>query len=1117
MPFETVFSLWNTSGPDSVAALGVEVIIKACLILSLIAIVAQARSRLSAAMRHRLWCCAFVGLLIIPVMAIGLPGWQLPVLPSSPNATADLRDGQARPPSPDAGIPTASDAKRIGEFANVSDDSQLNAIAASKSARFKPIGNDVANTESGVALAGTSQAALAYTRQSNWTGTLFAVWLFGVVVALIPLPVSAFRAARLLRASQRMQDEDWLRLLDEIKDRFGLKGDIQLFEIGQRVIPMTWGFARSIVLLPATSADWSTRRKRIVLAHELAHVARRDLRWQVLARIACAVHWFNPLAWYALRRLRTEQEFACDDCVVHVGTRASDYATELVGIVESHQVRPATFAVAMAHSADLENRLKSLFDGARSHLPLGHKWAVVLLVVGVVASAVASLLHPVAVRADDVANAESAEPNTAIALVANATDGKAAADGNSDEVEFGGTVVDADGKPVAGAEIWCAAPPLDYQDFAAPGNVRHLASSDRQGKFSFRLKQLAGAGLDSANWTYRSQLTAKAAGHGFDWLPLAVFEKNTASSPIRARLQRNVDKLFGPGRFASQTLKLPQEAGPVRGRLLDLEGRPLAGVVVRVERIQGPDITALLEAFETSSSDLYYRSINNRTALGVWITRSEWRALMPPVKTNENGEFSLHGLGCDQMATVTLLADRVAAEQFYILGREMEAKRLPHIFAYPNGPKDVYVGTRFTHAVGPAVPVSGVVTEFKSGKPIANATVFVERLFQREGRNSLVQLRVHTRHIRAVTDEQGRYQLVGVPPGEGHVLNVTPPKSEPWLIARQEFSVDSNQASAAVNVQVFRGIWIDGRVTDAATSEPVKGWVDYLALRKNPNIPQKFGLNDWWEIGRFPIDESGHYRVAGLPGPGVLFVHSKGEKTYPLSVGAEKVDGYKGKNRLLPTTPHASLPLSNWHRIQQIDPPVDAQSHTLDLTLSAGASLDGRIVRPEGAPASAVEALGLVEKNSFFGELMDDTFTVHDYEPAVPRNLFFRTVDNSWVAHLHLEGAPPAELTVTLQPSVTVRGRLIETETGEEAIGYHVHCESSKQGEFLIDDVWATNEEGRFEIKGLLAGNIYKMDSSNVQRFVSQKNRFTVDLTNAKPGDVLELGDVTGKKAKSSK
>ena len=63
-----------------------------------------------------------------------------------------------------------------------------------------------------------------------------------------------------------------------------------------------------------------------------------------------------------------------------------------------------------------------------------------------------------------------------------------------------------------------------------------------------------------------------------------------------------------------------------------------------------------------------------------------------------------------------------------------------------------------------------------------------------------------------------------------------------------------------------------------------------------------------------------------------------------------------------------------------------------------------------------------------------------------------------------------------------------------------------------LTEVFLEREESRS-----LAGNIYKMDSSNVQRIVRQVYRFTVDLTNAKPGDVLELGDVTGKKAKSSK
>jgi hypothetical protein len=104
----------------------------------------------------------------------------------------------------------------------------------------------------------------------------------------------------------------------------------------------------------------------------------------------------------------------------------------------------------------------------------------------------------------------------------------------------------------------------------------------------------------------------------------------------------------------------------------------------------------------------------------------------------------------------------------------------------------------------------------------------------------------------------------------------------------------------------------------------------------------------------------------------------------------------------------------------------------------------------------------------------------------------------------------------TLQPAVTARGRLIETETDEEAVGYSVYCKSTKNGEFRVDNDIRTDENGRFEIKGLLAGNVYKMDAANVQHFNNLKNGFTIDLTNAKPGDVVELGEVTGSKAKAA-
>ncbi|MGH7139588.1 MAG: hypothetical protein ACREHD_27930, partial [Pirellulales bacterium] len=369
--------------------------------------------------------------------------------------------------------------------------------------------------------------------------------------------------------------------------------------------------------------------------------------------------------------------------------------------------------------------------------------------------------------------------------------------------------------------------------------------------------------------------------------------------------------------------------------------------------------------------------------------------------------------------------------------------------------------------------------------------------------------------------DKGRYQLRGIPPGEGHVLNVIPPTSEPWLIASKTISLDPGQPAASVNVQVFRGIWIEGKVTDADTGEPIKGCVDYLALRKNPNIPQKFGLKDGWEMERFLIAAGGWYRTAGVPGPGVLLLRSFGRKTYPLSVGAETIEGYNPGNNTIPTTP-IGLPLSNWHRVQFIDPGVDAESYHCDLTLSAGVSLVGRVVGPSGSPVIRVKVLGRVEKGPFFESLTADKFTLANYQPDVPRNLFFKTADQSLVGYLHLEGKPPADLTVRLEPSVTVRGTLVETETDEPAAGYLLFCRSSKQGAFRIDDTAnqgaadnkTTDTNGRFEIKGLMAGNVYEIDSANVRRFVSHKNGFTIDLTDAKPGDLVELGDVTGKNAK---
>ncbi|HYJ79653.1 MAG TPA: M56 family metallopeptidase, partial [Longimicrobiaceae bacterium] len=143
-------------------------------------------------------------------------------------------------------------------------------------------------------------------------------------------------------------------------------------------MPMTWGVRRPVVLLPDEAGEWPEERRRVVLLHELAHVARYDCLTQTLAAVACALYWFHPGAWYAARRLRVERELACDDRVLSAGTRAREYAGHLLEVARAF--RPvgmaAPVSVSMARPSQLEGRLLAVLDGLRSRSTLSRSAAL---------------------------------------------------------------------------------------------------------------------------------------------------------------------------------------------------------------------------------------------------------------------------------------------------------------------------------------------------------------------------------------------------------------------------------------------------------------------------------------------------------------------------------------------------------------------------------------------------------------------------------------------------------------------------------------------------------------------------------------------------------------------
>ena len=119
-----------------------------------------------------------------------------------------------------------------------------------------------------------------------------------------------------------------------------------------------------------------------------------DVGFQLIGRLATAVYWFHPLAWYALHRLRAECECACDDYVVHVGERRTDYAQQLVDLARSLRAASLTAAVPMTRKNTLEQRIKALFDEGRSHQPLSRRLASGLLAGGLVFMTGLAVVHP---------------------------------------------------------------------------------------------------------------------------------------------------------------------------------------------------------------------------------------------------------------------------------------------------------------------------------------------------------------------------------------------------------------------------------------------------------------------------------------------------------------------------------------------------------------------------------------------------------------------------------------------------------------------------------------------------------------------------------------------------
>ena len=267
---------------------------------------------------------------------------------------------------------------------------EIPTIAAPSAVAAPPVVADHAVAKTQPAQATTSRS-IASTEWIAKSSQLFlpALWTLGAVLFLAPFAGALWRLRQTRRSAV-----PWLEAratLRALAEDAGIHRPIEVLIHDGVPAPVTCGWLRPAILLPADAPEWNDFDVRRAFTHELEHIRRGDWMVHVMARAICGVYWFHPLVWVAWRQLSLEAERACDDAVL-LDTERADYAQQLVSLAGRLSKMVAPPALSMANRSDLSVRVTAILDGNQSR---GRAGRLVLTGTLVAATAMVLAIAPV--------------------------------------------------------------------------------------------------------------------------------------------------------------------------------------------------------------------------------------------------------------------------------------------------------------------------------------------------------------------------------------------------------------------------------------------------------------------------------------------------------------------------------------------------------------------------------------------------------------------------------------------------------------------------------------------------------------------------------------------------